>query len=191
MGGKFQDALDFFSGVGDVIEIGVGLFFDDDGGFNAISQLAGSIFLEGIQIVASEEAAKAALKAGESTGSIFFANAALIDVEAEKVRGRTDREVAKAQLQGARFQATQISNYLNSGITLEGSPLLVLDETADLIALEIQEIHEEGFDKAEVLEKQAEIEVLKADAAFDDAEFRAQSILVGQIADSVESVLGL
>jgi len=196
----FGDVIDFFTGIGEtaVDVVGTGFktlsgFFDlfDDGGFKSLTNLAGSFLFEGAQLLASREAAEAALKVGESEGNVLFANAQLLADEAAKVRGRTDIEVAKSQLQGARFMSNQISGFLNSGVTLQGSPLLVLDETADLIALEIEEIRTDGEDKQFVLEERAKIEELKAEAKFDEASFKAEAIIVGQIADSTRNILGL
>ena len=117
-------------------------------------------------------------------------NADLLIEESDKVRFRTEQALTIAEFNGARQLSKQINQYLSSGVTLEGSPLIILDETRTILEFELDRIEEEGLSKAERLEKEADIEALRAENALDEASFRAETVLTQQIIKTGTDLLG-
>jgi len=197
----FDFGSDIVSGVGEFFDstgstlakIGSGLFsiFDGDGAWGSISGLAGDLLLEGSNALATIEAADAALASGESAADVFFMNSDLLYGEATNIEGRTRDAVVNARLKGTRLLASQIVSYNKSGVTMEGSPLLVISETRDLIEIEINSIYDEGDALADKLRAQGDIEDQKAQNALDEAEFKAKSITISGITSAASSLLGI
>lgn len=193
---SFGGVLDFFGGVGDFVgetfdtvsSLGSSFFsvFDDDGVWGSISSLAGNILLEGANTYAAIEASDAALDAGESAANVFFGNADLLYDEALLVEGRTQDAVTKGRLNGLRLLSQQVVGYSKSGVTLEGSPLMVINETRDLIEQELIELQSAGQAQADRLRRQGEIEDRKAQNALDEATFKSEAIITQSIVDSVK-----
>lgn len=173
---------------GDVVEFGSSVFdfFSDSG----LIDFAGSLFLQGLDLISAQQAAEAALKAGESQAAVFDLNADLLIEESDKVRFRTEQALTIAKFNGARQLSTQINKYLSSGVTLTGSPLIILEETTTILEFELDRIEEEGLSKAERLEKEADIEALRAENALDEASFRAETVLTQQIIKTGTDLLG-
>ncbi len=173
--------------------VGDGLFsiFDNNDIWGSVSSLAGDIILEGSRALATIEAAEAALNVGESAADVFFKNADILYDESLLVEGRTMDSIINARLRGTRLLSEQIVRYNKSGVTLEGSPLLVLEETQDLIEIEVNNIFEEGVNKSNRLKQLADIEEQKAQNAIDDAAFKSQAIAVEGITKVGSELLGL
>ncbi len=57
------------------------------------------------------------------------AQASAMQVQGEIAQFEADREAARIQKEGDRFRKKQKLAFIKSGLTLEGSPLLVLEET--------------------------------------------------------------
>lgn len=192
----FDTALSFIGGVGDfvgdaagtVTDLGSSLFsaFDDDSVWGSISSLAGDILLESANAFATIEESEAALQAGKSAAEIYFSNSDLLRDQAILVEGRTSDVVARARLDGIRLLSQQVVGYSKAGVTLEGSPLLVIDETRTLIENEIVSLQQEGQAKADILRKQASIEEQKASNALDEAEFRAQLTVTDSLTKGIQ-----
>lgn len=180
-------AVDFVSGVGDFVSV----FSDDDSVWGSISNLAGTFLQEGARGYLSYKAAEAAGEAGESEANIFYGNADLFFDEAARVEGRTERSAILARLQGLKILSKQTAAYSAAGVQLEGSPLLVLEETQDLIDIEIDRIFEEGTAKAETLRAQALIEQDKAENALDRAAFEAELVMTESLMGAGTRLLGL
>lgn len=187
----FGGATDFIGGAFDTVsELGSSFFsvFDDDNTWGAIASLGGNILLEGADAYATIAASDAALDAGESAASVFYGNADLLYDQALLVEGRTEDSLTRARLDGLRLLSRQVVGYSKSGVTLEGSPLLVMEETRDLIELELMDMQEVGLAKADTLRRQAEIEDRKAKASMDEAAFKAESILVNDISNQLKGI---
>jgi hypothetical protein len=185
---------DFFDTTSSTLtDIGTGLFsiFDNDSVWGSVSGMAGELLLEGSSTLAMIEAADAALASGETAAEVFFANSDLLYDESIRVEGRTNQAVVNARLKGTRLLSSQIVRYNKAGVTMEGSPLLVLEETKDLIDIEINSIYEEGIAAAERLRALGDIEDIKAENAMDEAEFKAQTITVEGIKSSLTRLLGI
>lgn len=171
-GDAFDGAYDFLTSFGDV-------------DFGDIASLAGNLLLEGVNYYSVDRAVDAALKAGDSAADVFLANADLLYGEADRLEGRTARDIALAEFQGIKLLAQQQSAYLKSGVTLEGSPLLVMDETRMLVELQVEQIGEAGRSAAENLRARAQIEEKKAANAIDAAGFEAENTALQAAANAV------
>jgi hypothetical protein len=207
----FDNILNFFdsgsdalsSGFGDVIDVagdvGGGILKAGGGVLSAISAVTnsglastlGDLLYEGVSWYSATEAAKAYDKAGQSAADVYGGNADLFSAEAAQVRQRAQQQQVRMQYNGLRFMATQRTNYLKSGVTLEGSPLIVIKETNDLIKMSINDMMSQAESQASNLEKQAANEKLKAKAAQDAAAAQAKSVVIGQAGKTVQSVFGL
>ena len=122
---------------------------------------------------------------------MFYANSDILYNEAFQVGDRTELAVMNARLKGTRLLSSQIVAYNKAGVTMEGSPLLVVEETKDLIDIEINSIYEEGLDKAAQLRARGDIEDQKAQNALDQAEFSAKSITIGGVTNSLQRIFGI
>lgn len=98
----------------------------------------------GLNILGGQYAERANRYAAEATG--FQADLAERESQAE-----AERYAAKARA----FKAEQKVAYLKSGVTLEGSPLDVLDETARVASENISAIRAQGAAKASELRSRA------------------------------------
>ena len=86
--------------------------------------------------------AGASIYAGAQTKQEAFIQARIAEQEA--------KEQAKLKkLEGKKFMAKQEMAYLSSGVMLEGSPLIVLRESAESLKDEIRSIEIAGREKAE------------------------------------------
>lgn len=168
---------DIVGGLGDFGSSALELFGDDDI-WGSISGLAGSILPEALSVYSTLEASEAALRAGESAAEVYFKNAELLEREAGNVMRRTNDNLIVQRHAGIKFMAEQASRYLKSGVTLEGSPLLVMQETADFIEFDILRAYETGEDTAKQLKERANIEVQKGQAAIDEASFQAEATAI-------------
>lgn len=63
-------------------------------------------------------------------------------------REQTDRDVAQRRRQNQRLLAKQRSRYTAAGVTLEGTPGLVLDETDSMAAQDIADLYYFGNQNA-------------------------------------------
>jgi len=68
--------------------------------------------------------------------------------QAKLIREQTSRDVAQRQRQNQRLLASQRSRFSSAGVTLEGTPSLVLDETDALAAQDISDLYYFGNQNA-------------------------------------------
>lgn len=183
--GVVDTGKDLLGGLGDVFGGAT-----DSSLWGDIAGLAGSLIGEGGRIYLTQESADAALAAGESAARVFYGNADLFYTEAEDVERRTYNEMVKAEYNGLQFMARQQMQYMASGVTLEGSPLIVANETRDIIEMELLDIQERGQAEARQLRERAKLEELKAEHSLDDASFQAEVTQIGGIVQSAEKVFG-
>lgn len=93
----------------------------------------------------------------------YNAKVALREREAE--REATKFEVRQQEKKTKRLQARQRSLIGVSGVTMEGSPLLVVEDTAVQLALENINIRTRGQRRAQAFESQSILDISKASAA--------------------------
>lgn len=70
--------------------------------------------------------------------------AAISESRGRMLRDEADADAERYKIQADNFKAEQAVNYLKSGVTLEGSPLDVLDETARQATENINAIRSRG-----------------------------------------------
>ncbi|WP_417733127.1 hypothetical protein [Rosistilla oblonga] len=73
--------------------------------------------------------------------------------QANLIREQTSRDVANRQRQNQRLLASQRSRYSAAGVSLEGTPGLVLDETDALAAQDISDLYYFGNANAKAAKK--------------------------------------
>lgn len=90
-----------------------------------------------------------------AAGQVFAGSQAMKagNEEAFETMRATKKEAARKRQELEKFKGKQSMSFLQSGVLLEGSPLLVLEETEQQGSEEIQEITEGGFRKAESLRR--------------------------------------
>lgn len=164
----------------DVVDT-VGDIFDDfdsnDGLFKSIFGLAadlGPVLLEGY---GQKEALEAILDTGNKAAEVYWANEDMLLEEAGRVEARALYEVDKVKYYGYRLIDTQRVGYLKGGVTPEGSPLMVMKETRDMINLKAQEIIEDAANKARQLRQQAEIQKKQAQIALSAADSKGKQLI--------------
>lgn len=206
----FEGGTDFIGGVTDTIgegisgltglggdlvdgvtSLGKGIFSVLETGsdiWGSISNIAGDVLFTGLETYTAFKASDAAKKWGKSQAEVYYSNADMYSDEAMYIRQKTLEQADRTRLEGLRFLGQQTVSYLKSGVTLEGSPLLVLRETNDLLQLKIDDIVGAGERSAKNKEKQAEIEKKKAQAALDEAAFKAESVLLQSAAKTAQSL---
>lgn len=158
---------------------GVGGFFSDLVGETDLLKTLGGIAGLSFDTYSTIAATDAAFKAGQSRADVYMTNAELLDREALNVEQRTSDAVTIQRYNGHKLLASQQMSYLKSGVTLEGSPLIVLEETQKMIEFEILQTQEAGQQLADRYRGQAKAQVKAADAAIDESAFKAESIAVG------------
>ena len=99
---------------------------------------------------------------GASQGASGFAanrasrrEADLMDEQAELIRQETQRDAERKTLEGRRFAARQALSFLKSGVTLEGTPLEVLDFTLNETQREVDAFTRQGQARARLQERRA------------------------------------
>lgn len=78
----------------------------------------------------------------------------------DQARIATDEAAQKAQIRATevrKFAKTQKLAFLKNGVTLEGSPLLVLQDTFDQGQIEVNAITKQGFAQSKLLNAKAQI----------------------------------
>lgn len=75
--------------------------------------------------------------------------------EGEIVRGESEQAAQDRAIENRKFVADQKLTFLKNGITLEGSPLLVLKETKEIGQREVASIRTRGIRQQSKLRKQA------------------------------------
>lgn len=81
--------------------------------------------------------------------------ASALDQQAALTEQETARDVEKRKREVLAFRDAQASKFNNSGVLLEGSPLLVLQETIDLGNEELTAMMQRGNARANLLRSQA------------------------------------
>ena len=169
----------------------VGEFFGDEDIWGTVTSV-GKVFIEeGIRNFTASEIAEQNVLAGHQSAGVFYANADLLYAEADRVEDRTLEALIRQEYEGLHFMARQQMQYMASGVTLDGSPLLVAEETRDLLELELLDIRDRGAAEAERLRKQAAIQVQQGENAIDAGDFAAEAEQTGALIDTAKNVLGL
>lgn len=114
----------------------------------AIASLSLAAIGTGVAVYGQMEAAKSAKEMGEYNAKLAENQAAQVDMEArESVRRRRE--------QNRRFMAMQRTAYAKSGVTIEGTPLEVMAETAGILELEALDASRQASQQSMALRGQA------------------------------------
>ena len=91
-------------------------------------------------------------------------NAKQAEKEAEAERKASEQEAIQQKRQGEQIEARHRALRGGSGVTPEGSPLLVLEDTAAQLALENANIREQGMRRVSTYKSQSILDFSKASA---------------------------
>ena len=119
----------------------------------------------GMQAKSQYDQGKAAKAQGESEQAWANYNAEVAQHEANQKDLANSEEGRRARSQAQRIQATQRAKYAASGLALEGTPLLVMEETAMNLEKDILELSLQGELESGKLRSQAGISLLQGQAA--------------------------
>lgn len=193
----WTDTLDFF-GLGDsggdsFASGALDLFSEvlDSDLADSLLNFATDATLSGVDYYATKRAADAAMQSGKSAAEVLEGNAKLLFDEAGRVEQRTYDAIVRYRYDGLRLLSSQVAKYSASGVTMEGSPLLVVKETSDLVESELLRIQQQGRDTAQSYRDRGNIEKKKARNALDEGEFRAEAVVTEGILDVGKNILGL
>lgn len=194
LGKIFDTGSEIVEGVWDTgssIVDGVGNFFGDLGfdDLTGLADFAGDLGLTGLQGFGEYEAMQAAIRSGEKAAAIYWANAEKYDADGDRILGRIDYETNKIRYAGQKLLANQQVSYLKSGVTLEGTPLIVMQETLDFVEMEVAEYVEDATWKAQNSYDRAELERIRAEGALEAGISESEYILANASADLIERYL--
>ncbi len=159
-------------GVGTAISVGASLL-----------GAAGSFF--GGKKVASDDRASAAFQA-----ETLRRNAIVRRDTAEEIRRATALEVQKGNERARSLLAAQESYYANSGVELEGSPLLVMEESQFQAQRDIAIKKYTGEWKASLAEFGADTNMFQASSVLSAGESKASGNEMAGIFGAAKSLLG-
>jgi hypothetical protein len=132
----------------------------------AIGAMAASAVGTGVAIYGQRQQAKTAKAVGEYNARVDEQNATaaaqaadynakLGENEAIQTELDNSESVRRKRLESARYASTQRARFAASGVTDEGSPLLVMAETNKLLEMDAQEMNRQASIKAAQLRAQA------------------------------------
>jgi hypothetical protein len=101
----------------------------------------------GVAVYGQVEAAQTAKKMGEYNAKLAESQAAQIDLDSRE-------SVKRRREQNRRFLGTQRTAYAKSGVTIEGSPLEVMAETAGILELEALDASRQATQQTRALRAQ-------------------------------------
>lgn len=131
--------------------------------------------------------AAGAIKKGKATQQSAEFNA---EMDRQRAAGERDQAAAAQQdylRKGSNTEATAVALQGATGVTGEGSPLMVNEDTVRAIALGASRIHAAGEAKASRLEEDAKLNVMKGKNAVEASYYDAGSSLLsgaGKIASA-------
>lgn len=115
----------------------------------------GTMAAAGGQVYSGMEAKKAASK-----------QASLQEYQGQLAREEAEREASKTEKDAKSFRSKQMVAYLKSGVTLEGSPLLVLEDTIKQGQEEADAIRKRGYATQTLYNEEAQITRQEGKAAY-------------------------
>ena len=115
----------------------------------------------GIVLAGAGMSAMGQLSAGSAAKGWGEYNAAVSREDARAIGEATEDEVGKMQKEGERLKGQQRVLYAKGGVSMEGTPSAVLEDTAREINLDIAAIRHKGRTAANKLEAQAGFDEIK------------------------------
>ena len=118
----------------------------------------------GIQAYSSYQQGRTAAQQAKTEAAWHAYNAKQAEKEAEAERKATEQEAKQHKRQAEQFKARQRALIGASGVTHEGSPLLLLEDTAAELAFENAMIREQGYRRVSAYKSQSILDFSKAAA---------------------------
>lgn len=100
-------------------------------------------------------------------------------------------QVGKIQGETERVLKSEIATFRSRGVSLEGSPMFVLGETANMGAAKIQELLFNTEVKKKNMELSAEVNAAAARAGAESANIMASEARIGMISNAMKSMKGI
>ncbi len=119
----------------------------------------------GIQVAGTLQAGREAEAQGKSQAAWDEYNAKLAERQAVETQEAAAEEERKLRKGGARLKARQRVGFAKAGVTFEGSPMAVLEETASELELDALQIRRGGQVGAQELKASAVLSRLKGKSA--------------------------
>ena len=113
-------------------------------------------------------------------------NAAVAKEEAKTTEVLTDIAIARHRRDAKKLQSAQIARYGAAGVTLEGSPILVMADSAADAELDEALIKFEGQSKASALRSEVRLHKIHGKDALTGAFIRAGSTLLPGVVDKIK-----
>lgn len=111
----------------------------------------------GIAIVGTGISVYSQLKAGDAEENAAKKDAALKREQADRIEYAANRDIEIQKFTTAKQLGQMENDFASSGVSLQGSPLLALEETARMMAEERQAMLDEARFKADQLRQGADI----------------------------------
>lgn len=128
----------------------------------AVASLATAAVGTGVALYGQAQAAKTAKKVGEYNAGVAEQNAAIAEqnakqiaeaseynakvLEVQALQGEMDarENIRRKRLENSRYSSAQRARFAKAGVTEEGSPLIVMSETAALLEMDAQEVNRQA-----------------------------------------------
>lgn len=127
------------------------------------------------------------MQQGQDQRRWYEYNAAVAERDAEEARRIAEYEAAQTRKEGQKLLSVQRARYASSGVTFEGSPLLLMEETAKEIELDALMTERTGEVTAQKYTTEAALSRMKGSGAKTAGYYGAGSTLLtgaGQAATS-------
>jgi hypothetical protein len=126
--------------------------------------------------------------AGNAQAQASYFNAAVAQQNAIAVRQAAAVEAAQQARKNRSSLETVRSKYLMSGIDLEGTPMMVLDETNANMALDVDLIRHKGEVQATNYLNQASMDTFHGQSSQAAGEARAQGSILGGMFSGISTI---
>lgn len=130
------------------------------------------------------------LNQGEQRYQASDYNARVAESNANAARAQASEEERRARVQSRKELGRARAGYSASGVTLEGSPLDVLEESASNAELDALAIRHQGELKARAFEADATLERYRGKSAKKNAQLAAYGTLLGGAGNIAGSYAG-
>lgn len=141
-----------------------------------------------VTVAAAALQAASAIKEGQAASNVAKFNAKVAENNAIATRQQAAEEEARQRRESRRDQGKQRAAFGKAGVTLEGSPLEVLQDSTLGSELDAQTTRHIGLLRAQGFINSAELQRAKAKSARSNSFFRAGTALLGGASKAVGSI---
>ncbi len=131
---------------------------------------------------------QAASNAGEAQANAMNYNAAVANNNAIAAQQAAAANAAQQQRINASKQAKLEAGILHSGVLMEGTPLMLVEEEASQNELETQKILHEGDTRANNYRNQSNLDSYNASVARDAGDARSSGIITGGLFSGIGQI---